>query len=286
MILIDYSQISIAAFYAQPGAQLSEEFLRHLILNTIRMYSLKHKNEYGQIVLACDGGNSWRKGEFAPYKAHRKKARESSGMDWNLFFEYLNNIREEIKANFPYKVIHIHHVEADDVIGTLCKQFGSEGPLAIGEKILILSGDKDFNQLQKYSNVQQYDPVRKKFIKADDPYKYLQEHIIKGDSGDGIPNFLSDDNCLVVGTRQKPVTQKKLDSYLNKNPEEFCQSLTELRNYKRNQQLIDLSMIPHTVSESIMEEYNKQANKKAPELMNYFIQYKLKNLMEHINEYV
>jgi hypothetical protein len=90
----------------------------------------------------------------------------------------------------------------------------------------------------------------------------------------------------VVGTRQKPVTQKKLDSYLNKNPEEFCQSLTELRNYKRNQQLIDLSNIPQTVSESIMEEYNKQANKKAPELMNYFIQYKLKNLMEHINEYV
>ena len=145
----------------------------------------------------------------------------------------------------------------------------------------------DIIQLQKWNNVQQYSPIQKKFVKSDiSPEKYAFEHIIKGDSGDGIPNFLSDDNCLVVGTRQKPVTQKKLDSYLNKNPEEFCQSLTELHNYKRNQQLIDLSMIPHTVSESIMEEYNKQANKKAPELMNYFIQYKLKNLMEHINEYV
>ncbi len=125
-----------------------------------------------------------------------------------------------------------------------------------------------------------------KYITKSEAEKFLKEHIIKGDSGDGIPNFLSDDNCLVVGTRQKPVTQKKLDEYLKKNPEEFCQTLTQLRNYKRNQQLIDLSKIPETVMESIMVEYNAQANKKAPELMNYFIQHKLKNLMEHINEYV
>ena len=285
MLIIDFSQVMLSNIMVQIGnhtnAQLDEGMVRHMVLNSIRMYKTKFGPEYGEVIIACDATNYWRRTLFPYYKANRKKSQAASELDWKAIFECLNKIRDELLTVFPYRVIRVDTAEADDIIGTLAKEFGNTS-----EKILIISGDKDFQQLQTYMNVKQYNPVLKKFITCNDPSKFLKEHIIKGDSGDGIPNFLSDDNCLVVGTRQKPVTQKKLDEYLKKNPEEFCQTLTQLRNYKRNQQLIDLSKIPETVMESIMVEYNAQANKKAPELMNYFIQHKLKNLMEHINEYV
>lgn len=285
MLIIDFSQVMLSNIMVQIGnhtnAQLDENMVRHMVLNSIRMYKTKFGPEYGEVIIACDATNYWRRTLFPYYKANRKKSQAASELDWKAIFECLNKIRDELLTVFPYRVIRVDTAEADDIIGTLAKEFGNTS-----EKILIISGDKDFQQLQTYMNVKQYNPVLKKFITCNDPSKFLKEHIIKGDSGDGIPNFLSDDNCLVVGTRQKPVTQKKLDEYLKKNPEEFCQTLTQLRNYKRNQQLIDLSKIPETVMESIMVEYNAQANKKAPELMNYFIQHKLKNLMEHINEYV
>jgi len=285
MLIIDFSQVMLSNIMVQIGnhtnAQLDEGMVRHMVLNSIRMYKTKFGPEYGEVIIACDATNYWRRTLFPYYKANRKKSQAASELDWKAIFECLNKIRDELLTVFPYRVIRVDTAEADDIIGTLAKEFGNTS-----EKLLIISGDKDFQQLQTYMNVKQYNPVLKKFITCNDPSKFLKEHIIKGDSGDGIPNFLSDDNCLVVGTRQKPVTQKKLDEYLKKNPEEFCQTLTQLRNYKRNQQLIDLSKIPETVMESIMVEYNAQANKKAPELMNYFIQHKLKNLMEHINEYV
>lgn len=288
MIILDLNQTMISNLMMQIGnhtnIQLEEGLLRHMVLNSIRLYRQKFVKEFGEIVIACDDKNYWRKQAYPYYKANRKKAREQSELDWTAIFESLNAIREELKEYFPYKVIQVESAEADDVIGTLCKQFGSEGPLAVGEKILILSGDKDFNQLQKYSNVQQYDPVRKKFLKADDPYKYLQEHIMKGDSGDGIPNMLSDDNCLVVGTRQKPLTQKKMADWLGKKPEEFCDERL-LRNYKRNQQLVDLDYIPKHIHDGVLEQFNNQNNKDRSKLFNYFIKYKLKNLLESIGEF-
>ena len=126
--------------------------------------------------------------------------------------------------------------------------------------------------------------MRKKYIKADDPYKYLQEHIMKGDAGDGVPNFLSEDDCFILGTRQKPLTQKKLELWLGKKPEDFCDDRM-LRNYKRNQQLVDLSYIPEQISSSVMEQYNNQSNKDRSKLFNYFIKFKLKNLLESIGEF-
>jgi hypothetical protein len=288
MIILDLNQIMISNLMMQIGnhtnIELEEGLIRHMVLNSIRLNRQKFHKEFGEIVIACDDKNYWRKQTFPYYKANRKKARDKSELDWTAIFESLNKIREELKEYFPYKVIQVDTAEADDIIGTLCTQFGSEGPLAIGEKILILSGDKDFNQLQKYSNVQQYDPVRKKYIKADDPYKYLQEHIMKGDSGDGVPNFLSEDDCFVLGTRQKPLTQRKLDQWLGKKPEEFCDERM-LRNYKRNQQLVDLSYIPEQIRNTVMDQFNNQNDKDRSKLFNYFIKFKLKNLIENIGDF-
>lgn len=286
MIVIDFSQVMLSNIMVQLGnhtnAQVDENMCRHMVLNSIRMYKTKFGPEYGKMVIACDASNYWRRQLFPYYKANRKKSQAASELDWKAIFECLNKVRDELTEYFPYSIIRIDTAEADDIIGTLCKEYGNTN-----EKILIISGDKDFQQLQRFMNVKQYNPVMKKFITCNDPDRFLKEHIIKGDSGDGIPNFLSDDNSLVTGVRQKPITQKKLDSWVNKNPEEFCDSMTQLRNYKRNQQLIDLNMIPDEVYARVIESYMSQLEKKAsPGLMNYFITNRLKNLMENMNEFV
>jgi hypothetical protein len=263
------------------NAQIEENMVRHMILNSLRSYRSKFRDEYGELVIACDNSNYWRKKIFPYYKANRKKSREKSDLDWKSIFDCMNMIRAELKEFFPYKVIDIESAEADDIIGTLVKNFGSE--LNSGESILILSGDKDFIQLHTYGNVKQYDPTRKKWITHKDPHMFLKEHIMKGDSSDGVPNILSSDNCFVVGDRQRPLTAKKIEQYMKVKPTELETSIA--RNYFRNEQLIDLSHTPEEIRTKVMESYNAQSNKDRSKLMNYFIANKLRNLMESISEF-
>ena len=263
------------------NAQLEENMVRHMILNSLRSYRVKFAQEYGEMIIACDNTNYWRKKIFPYYKANRKKNIETSELDWKALFECLNKIRSELKEYFPYRVLDVESAEADDIISTLVSEFGSE--LNTGEKILILSGDKDFIQLHKYSNVSQYDPTRKKWIKHDDPERFLQEHILKGDAGDGIPNILSPDNCFVVGDRQRPLTAKKIEKIMETDTEELEEPLA--KNYWRNAKLIDLSFTPNEIREKVMQQFEAQKNRDRSKLLNYFITNKLKNLTEHLSEF-
>jgi len=262
------------------NAQIEENMVRHMILNSLRSYKVKFGLDFGEMVIACDNTNYWRKQIFPYYKANRKKNQEKSDMDWKAIFECMNKIRAELKEYFPYRVIDIEMAEADDIIGTLVKNFGSE---IGGEPILILSGDKDFIQLQTYGNIKQYDPTRKKWVSHNNPEVFLKEHIMKGDSSDGVPNILSDDNTFVVGERQRPLTAKKMEKYLRMNPNEMETVIA--KNYFRNVQLIDLNYIPDQIKEKVMDSYNLQANKDRSKLMNYFVANKLRNLTEHIGEF-
>jgi len=262
------------------NAKLEENMVRHMILNSLRSYKTKFGDEYGELVIACDNTNYWRKQAFPYYKANRKKNQEASEMDWKSIFECMNKIRSELKEYFPYRVIDVESAEADDIIGTLVNEFGA---VVGGAPILILSGDKDFIQLHTYSNVSQYDPTRKKWIKHDDPNKFLKEHIMKGDAGDGVPNILSNDNCFVVGDRQKPLTTKKMDHLMVLDVSQYDSVVA--RNYQRNAQLIDLSFTPKEIRSKVMEQYNAQAGRDRSKLMNYFIANRLKNLMENIAEF-
>jgi hypothetical protein len=283
MIIIDFSQISIASFMAQPNAELSEGFLRHMILNSIRMYNKKYRDEYGQMVIACDGAHSWRKNVFPQYKAHRKKARAESSMDWDLFFQHLNQIRQEIQENFPYKFVHIQGVEADDVIGTLIEQTQEFGK---AEPVMIISSDGDFIQLHKYKNVKQFSPIQKKLVSNANPHMYLFEHIIRGDKGDGIPNILSGDNAIVDGTRQTAITQKKIDAWLSnaENLQSFMDTET-YRNYQRNQLLIDLSRIPNDIKTSIINTYESQEMAPRARILDYLIKKRCNLLVESVGEF-
>jgi len=284
VIIVDLNQVMLSNLLMQLGnhtnAHLEENMVRHMILNSLRSYKTKFGDEYGELVIACDNTNYWRKQAFPYYKANRKKNQEASEMDWKSIFECMNKIRSELKEYFPYRVIDVESAEADDIIGTLVNEFGA---VVGGAPILILSGDKDFIQLHTYSNVSQYDPTRKKWIKHDDPNKFLKEHIMKGDAGDGVPNILSNDNCFVVGDRQKPLTTKKMDHLMVLDVSQYDSVVA--RNYQRNAQLIDLSFTPKEIRSKVMEQYNAQAGRDRSKLMNYFIANRLKNLMENIAEF-
>lgn len=283
MILVDFNQVCISNFMMQVGnhtnLKIEEDLVRHMVLNTLRMVHTKFKDEYGEMVLCADSKKYWRKDIFPYYKANRKKDRESSDVDWNALFKLLNQLRDEIKENFPYKVLVVIGAEADDIIGTLVKHNADNG---LGrEPILIVSSDKDFMQLQKYSNVHQWSPKHKTFLKTPDPKAYVFEHILKGDRGDGIPNFLSPDDTFVTDKRQKPLTSKKIETIKIQG---IVDPMAE-RGFNRNQHLIDLDFIPVDLQQNILKEYNETEPKPRSLLLNYFVKHKLKNLTESIGDF-
>lgn len=282
MIIFDYQQVAISNLMEQIGSSsgsVDENLVRHMILNTIRTYVKKFKNTHGpEVIIACDNRHYWRREYFPYYKAGRKKARAASGHDWSSIFESLNKIREELKDNSPYKVIDVEGAEADDIIGALVMKYSAT------EKIMILSSDKDFAQLQKFPNVEQFSPIMKKYIKEPFPQVQLKQLIIRGDKGDGIPNILSADDVFVSGGRQKPITETKIIGWMNQEPNQFCND-DMLRNFSRNETLIDLTKIPEKVCNSILETYEIAKGKTRQEFMNYMIQNRLKNLLECIDEF-
>jgi hypothetical protein len=286
MIIIDFSQTIISNLMAElkgrTDVDIELPLLRHMVINTLRSYKNKFKDDYGQLVIACDSREKyWRKEYFPYYKSNRKRDREASGYDWNLIFDAINLIKKEIKINFPYKVLEIPGAEADDIIASLCKW----SRLNTQESVLIISGDHDFFQLQDYKKIKQFSPIKNKFVKADRPSSDLVlEHIIKGDRGDGIPNVLSDDDSIITGTRQKKIMQTKLDEWI-KDPTSMPSTETFLRNYHRNKQLVDLSMIPKHIEAEIINMFENYDKKDKSNILNYFIDNKMKNLIEHMEEF-
>jgi hypothetical protein len=284
-VLMDYSQVMLATLFMSIGnhtnIDLDENLLRHMFLMSLKANRKKFKDEYGEMIICCDSKNSWRRDKFPYYKASRRSGREKSEIDWNALYGMMGNIRDEIRDCFPYKVIMVDRCEADDIIGVVCHENGTQ--LNTGtEKFLILSGDKDYIQLQKYANIDQYDPVRKKYIRHDNPEQYLIEHVLKGDSGDGVPNILSADNSLVVGVRQKPMTKKRIALY--SNTEENMDEETKIR-FHRNRGLIDLNETPEKYKKEISAEYNKEDEIGRSKLFNYFIDKRLKNLLTDIQDF-
>ena len=282
MILIDIAQLAFANLFEQisgPQQKVEIDLFRPMVLNTLRSTVLKFKSEYGpEIVIACDNKNYWRRKIFPYYKFPRKKIRESSGYDWHSIYENLAVITDEIKEFSPYKVLDVENAEADDIIACLVHEYSKQ------ERILIVSMDSDFVQLQKYSDVEQYSISQKRFIKEQLPIIELKRKIICGDRGDGIPSILSSDDTFVNGVRQKPITQNKLIDWLNKSPEEFCNE-EMLRNYSRNQLLIDFDYIPVEIKQEILTTYKNTKGKSKNVFLNYLISRKLPHLISEINDF-
>jgi hypothetical protein len=281
MIIIDYNGIAIANIMVQKLA-IDENVIRHMILNSIRMYRKRFGQEYGEVVICSDAGGNWRKELFPQYKASRKKTREKSSMNWKEVFRITSMVREEIRENFPYKVMHIEGCEADDCIAQLVEETQEFGK---AEDVMIISSDKDFAQLQRYSNVKQFSPMQKKFIVEKNPRIVLEEHILQGDTSDGVPNVLSPDNTFTDGLRQTPL-RKKLRDLLVEDPK--SQGDEVYRNYLRNKKMIDLRECPDTIKTDIINKFDNQdpyGNKAKvfPFLVNKQCRLLLENVQEFIN---
>jgi len=282
MILIDLNQVMISNLMAQLGSRsnnddISEDLIRHMVLNTIKSFKNRFGEEYGDIVICCDSRHYWRREIFPNYKWGRKQSRSGDTLDWDLIFSIFNKVRDELKEYMPWKVMDIYGAEADDIIAILVKHNTSG-------KVLILSSDKDFIQLQKHEGVKQYAPILKKWVDGVDPLRYVKEHVLKGDRGDGVPNFLSPDDTFVNGIRQKPISKKKLDYWIDSDPKGFCNEY-QYRNFQRNQRLVDFDYIPKEIEESILSEFDSIKAAGRHKILNYFIKNKLNDLIGNIQEF-
>ena len=247
------------------------------------MYNKRYRDEYGQMVICADGMNTWRKDYYPYYKAKRRKNRDSSDQDWNEIFRILHLVRDEIKENLPYKVVHMEGVEADDIIASLILQSQEFG---MNEPMMIVSSDKDFIQLQKFNNVKQFSPIQKKFVKDDNPRSYLFNHIMKGDTGDGIPNVLSDDDTFVSDKKQTPLRKTRIAEWLENSDNLRAVMDDEIyRNYQRNKKLIDLTEVPETIQQNIINNYNEQKVAMKMRVLNYLIKKRCNQLIEVVEEF-
>ena len=280
MIIIDMNQISLASLMMdlnmRKSNEVDENMVRHMILNSIRLHRSDFHKEFGEVVLTYDSKHYWRRDYFPNYKAGRKKGREKDNKDWDAIFNCLNKIKAEFKENLPYKYLEVYGAEADDIIATLCKHNQDE-------KIMIISGDKDFIQLHKYPNVKQYSPILKKMVNGHDPDTYIKEHILKGDTSDGVPNVLSQDNTFIDGIRQRPLGRKKIETWLDMHIDDLPEEVK--RNYQRNENLINLDNVPEILEKVIIDEFDKAPCGDRSKLLNYFIKSRLKNLTNEIGEF-
>tara|TARA_R110002050_G_scaffold283880_2_gene432792 strand:+ start:311 stop:1165 length:855 start_codon:yes stop_codon:yes gene_type:complete len=284
MILVDMNQISLASVMMHLNITKRDSveggMVRHMILNSLRMYRERFFEEYGELVICYDSKHYWRRDIFPQYKASRKKTRDSSSHDWNDIFEFLNAFKDEMIEFMPYKVLEVYGAEADDIIYTLTHEFETDNG-----KTLILSGDKDFIQLQRYKNVTQYSPITKKFIDGMVWNEYLDEHILRGDTSDGVPNVLSPDNTFVDGLRQRPLGKKKIQSWVEHNIEDVLPNDEVKRNFQRNKKLIDLTEAPQELFSEITKTWKEAKTNPRSKLLNYFIQNRLSDLMDCIGDF-
>jgi hypothetical protein len=289
MILIDNNQVLLGSLFALTkgdAAQFSEDLLRHTVLNIYRTYRQKFRDA-GEIVLCHEGGKCWRNSVFPQYKQNRTKAKASSDIDWKTVYGMIDGIREEIRDVFPYRHMRVQGAEADDVIATLTKHYSAN------EQIIIVSSDKDFQQLQIYPNVRQWSPVTKGFVVCKNPTEFLMDHILGGDSGDGIPNILSDDDCFITdGKRQTPLTSKKSAAI----QEQIIVMGTRFdtaanmpdkvkRNWDRNRCMVDFRYIPVELEQSILQKYADSTPTRKGDILSYLVEHKMKNLVEVVSEF-
>ena len=281
MIILDMNQISLASLMMQLSMEKTKivetDKVRHMILNSVRMYRSQFKEKYGEVILAYDSKHYWRRDFFPYYKKNRKKARDNDNNNWEQIFECLNKIKQELKDYLPYKHLEVQGAEADDIIAVLAKN--------IDEKMMIVSGDKDFIQLHKYKQVRQYSPILKKIVNGDNPIDYIKVHILKGDSSDGIPNVLSNDNVFVEGLRQRPLSKKKIEAWKDGEFEGTTATQEVMRNYERNKTLIDLDNVPVELSENILKTFHEAPCGDRSKILSFFINSRLKTLTESIGDF-
>jgi 5'-3' exonuclease len=320
MILIDYSGTAITqimgALQGDNTAVIEPDTFRHLYLYNLLEVKKKYGKRFGNIVFGVDNKQYWRKAMYPHYKCYRKKTKEDQGYDWNMIHHCMDTLKAELTEVFPYPVIDAPFAEADDVIYTMAEwshlnsgkedMFGEREP----EQTLVIASDTDLVHCQKFPEVKQLSPYTKEQVLpvlersvkgVKEKYKvpldhFLIDHILTGDSGDSIPNILTEDDFFAkkladpdTKVRQASVTAKIKEFYLNQLEEHGeireYRSKEEEKNFKRNKRLVDLAEIPQRVKDKVLAVYHEQTGKDRSKLLDYFTQHRLKNLLDDIQEF-
>lgn len=106
------------------------------VVNFLQRLVAKHKPDY--IGWVHDSGLSFRHETYPQYKATREKLTEELQSDFDTGVERISQLLE----GFRVPILAVDGYEADDVIGTLARQAAAQGI-----NVVIVSGDKDFQQL-------------------------------------------------------------------------------------------------------------------------------------------
>jgi hypothetical protein len=282
MILLDFNGIATKeAQYLYQESHVAIHGIDHnaaksVLINTLLSYKRKFKNISTEMVICCDDKENWRKDIFPQYKANRAKARSKSTIMWKEMYELFDIIRSDVTQYFPWKILRLPRCEADDIIGTLA--------ISYQQPIIVVSSDKDFGQLLKYSNVSLWSPYTGNYVKIANPKNATLEHVLRGDADDGVPNVLSPDTVFITeGVRQTPLTQKRivecLEQIANGTADEDLR-----KRYKRNQEMIEFEKIPKYIQESILNAYQGYKMPKN-DIFNYLVQNQLVNLLPYVNEF-
>lgn len=292
MIALDFSGIMFAAIHVDiaGGQTPHREYIRHLVLNSIRAINLKYRDRFGELFIIMDG-HSWRRKIFPLYKYVRGMGRNVGDNDWKEIMDIILDIQEELKENLPFPVLKSRFAEADDIIGYLCQTVKHE-------EILIVSNDKDFGALLKYNNVHQHRPLDNKkknceFVTIEDPEFFEFELIVRGDEADGVPNIFCRDSWFKekyeakvrnepFGERSPSVYVKDLAEWYKAYSQGGDTALRTLFNTKdteiwsrftRNRKLIslDLKHIPEQVQREIQHEIDNVVRNPMHKMIKYFM---------------
>jgi 5'-3' exonuclease len=279
LLLIDFNNLVFRTLFAKDVEIHSESPLLQLwkIMVFDSVYNaFTYNDKIDEIVLAIDAKRQWRKAYYPRYKENRKKNRDKSGLDWTFLFKVINQYIADIKHHMPFKVMQVRSAEADDIIGTLV--------LNLKTNCVITSNDEDYKQLIS-PKVKLWNPSKRKYVKCDDPKKFLTMKCLMGQSKDDIPNVKTpNDWGQTAETFDKrkpglgPVTAEKIiaegvDDWLEEN---------DLKDrFKRNRILIDFEKIPHTIQDRTLDQYYDYNFPPPENMYKFFEKFEMRNYLEN-----
>lgn len=269
VLLFDLNNLAMRNFFTkeiQPDSPNPQyQLWKYEIFSQI-YWSIQKFKPVDEIILACDGKDSWRKLLFDRYKGDREKKRRDD-IDWDTLFAQLNSFIQDIKQHIPFKVIKVNRAEADDVIAVLCNN--------IKKHTIIMSNDSDFLQLQS-STTSVYNPTKGEYLwLTEDKDVFLSKLCLKGQSKDNIFNAKTPSD-YPEELRKPPLGEKTADKIIENGLNDFLDSKQTINkkytdvdgneqiydvdfyprgNFDRNQKLINFDNIPKIVVDRILQTY-------------------------------
>ena len=80
------------------------------------------------------------------------------------------------------------------------------------------------------------------------------------------------------------LSKKKIEEWVNSDPSTTLTGEV-YRNFKRNQQLIDLDYVPNTIEINILNEFKSEHFTGRDRMLNYFVKHRLRDLTESLQEF-